>query len=73
MSGIAAIGPSEAIAGYGLAGAELHPAATEADVRAGWEGLGPDVGLLLLTPASATLLATDLAEAPELLWVAIPA
>ncbi len=73
MSRVAAIGESEAIAGYGLAGAELHPAASESDMRAAWEGLGPDVGLLLLTPASVTVLATDLAEAPELLWVVIPA
>lgn len=73
MSRVAAIGTSEAIAGYGLAGAELRPAASEADVRAAWEGLGPDVGLLLLTTASASVLAAELAEAPELLWVAIPA
>jgi vacuolar-type H+-ATPase subunit F/Vma7 len=73
MSRIAAIGESAAIDGFGLAGVELLPAEDAAAARRAWTALAPGVGLLLLTPAAEAALDRELAEAPELLRVVIPA
>jgi vacuolar-type H+-ATPase subunit F/Vma7 len=73
MSGIAAIGESGLVDGFALAGVRVLPAEDAAAVRRAWAELGPDVGLLLVTPAAEAALERELAEAPELLSVVIPA
>lgn len=72
MSGIVAIGESGLIDGYGLAGVQLLPAEDGDAARRAWAEVGPDVGLLLVTPAAEAALERELAEAPELLRVVIP-
>ncbi len=72
MSRIAAIGESELIDGYGLAGAQVLPAADAAAARRAWEALGEDVGLLVLSPTAGEALASELAAARGLIWAVIP-
>lgn len=52
MSRAAALGEDVRVAGYALAGAEVHPAGDGDAVRAAWDGLADDVDCLILTPAA---------------------
>jgi vacuolar-type H+-ATPase subunit F/Vma7 len=72
VSRIAAIGESELVDGYGLAGVEVLPAPDAAAARRAWASLEDDVGLLLLTPAAEAALAAKLAEARGVIWAVIP-
>jgi vacuolar-type H+-ATPase subunit F/Vma7 len=49
MSRVAAIGRSTRLAGYALAGVEVLDVRDAAATRAAWEGLPPDVAVVLLT------------------------
>ena len=63
---VAAIGEEYRIAGYGLAGVRLHPAADPEAVRSAWARLDSRVALVLLTPAAAGALASSAdASAPR--------
>ncbi|MBF4764514.1 hypothetical protein ISU07_15380 [Nocardioides islandensis] len=57
MARVAVIGERSRVQGFGLAGAEVRPAAGPAEVRAAWSGLGADVAVVVLTPAAAAVLA----------------
>jgi vacuolar-type H+-ATPase subunit F/Vma7 len=70
---VATVGEDARIAGFALAGALIVPAETPDDVRAAWEALPPDVGLVVLTPAAATALASDLDEPGARLTAVMPA
>jgi vacuolar-type H+-ATPase subunit F/Vma7 len=70
---IAAVGEDARIAGFALAGALIVPAETPDDVRAAWEALPADVGLVVLTPAAATALAPDLDDPGARLTAVMPA
>ena len=72
MSRIAAIGASELVDGYGLAGVEVLPAPDAAAARRAWASLEGDVGLVLLTPAAEAALGPELAEARGVVWAVIP-
>ncbi len=72
MSRAAAIGDERRLAGYALAGAEVVPALTEAEVAAAWDGLADDVALLVLTAEARALLGARLEERPEVVWVVVP-
>ena len=72
MSRIAAIGESELVDGFGLAGVEVLPAPDAAAARRAWAEVEGDVGLLILTPASEAALTLDLAEAHGVIWAVIP-
>jgi len=72
MSRAAAIGDGRRLAGYALAGAEVVPALTEAEVVAAWDDLADDVTLLMLTAESRALLGGRLEERPEVVWVVLP-
>lgn len=63
MARVAALGEQVRIAGFALAGALTVPAETPDAVRAAWDGLPPDVVLVVLTPAAARALAARLADA----------
>jgi vacuolar-type H+-ATPase subunit F/Vma7 len=70
---IAAVGEDARIAGFALAGALIVPAETPDDVRAAWEALPADVGLVVLTPAAATAMAPDLDDPGARLTAVMPA
>ncbi|MEV0970815.1 hypothetical protein [Microtetraspora glauca] len=56
MATIAIIGEAVRVAGYGLAGALVLPAENADEVRTAWRDLGPEVAVVILTPAAATSL-----------------
>ncbi|WP_433213301.1 hypothetical protein [Microtetraspora malaysiensis] len=56
MATIAIIGEAVRVAGYGLAGALVLPAENAGEVRTAWRGLGPEVAVVILTPAAAASL-----------------
>jgi hypothetical protein len=68
-----ALGELSQLEGYALAGAELKPAETPADVRTQWSSLGSLVGVVILTPRSSQALGalTDQPGAP--MTVVLPA
>jgi vacuolar-type H+-ATPase subunit F/Vma7 len=72
VSRIAAIGESGLLDGYGLTGVRVHPAEDAVAAQRAWEALGADVGLLLLTPRARAALASELADAHDLVWTVIP-
>ena len=71
MSGIAAIGAGDRIAGYGLAGVTVFPAAGGAEVAAAWAALPDGVELLVLDRAARVQLEAVLDER-GVLWVEVP-
>ncbi|CEA07930.1 hypothetical protein BN1051_01256 [Arthrobacter saudimassiliensis] len=60
---VAAIGEEYRIAGYALAGVQLHPAPDATAARQAWAGLEADVVLVLLTRSAAAALAPAAAGA----------
>jgi len=72
MSRVVALGEGHRVRGFALGGASAAAADDAAEVAAVWEALGPDVGLVLLTPAAARIVMPRLGERPELLTVVMP-
>jgi len=73
MSHIVAIGEQETLRGFALAGVEVAVAGDPAAARAAWDGLAPDVALVILTPAvRAALPASELDQLGQRLWVVMP-
>lgn len=71
MSRVVAIGSSLELAGYALAGVAVEEADEPVAARRAWDGLGNDVGLVLLTPGAALAL-SDRSSRPDLLCVVLP-
>ncbi len=71
MSSIAAIGMSDVIEGYGLAGVAVLPAAGSAEVAAAWAALPADVALVILDRAARIQL-MPLLDERGVLWVEVP-
>ena len=71
MSKIVAIGSELELAGYALSGVEVREANDPSGVREAWEGLGPDVGFVLLTH-EAQLALPDRLERRDILRVVLP-
>ncbi|MCC9205064.1 hypothetical protein [Arthrobacter sp. zg-Y769] len=69
---VAALGNPALLEGYRLAGAELHPAAGAADVRAAWAGLPDSVCVVLLTPDAAAHLSDELVHPASPLTAVLP-
>jgi vacuolar-type H+-ATPase subunit F/Vma7 len=72
MSAIVALGEGRRIEGFALAGVRLVAAEDPHAMRAAWQSLGQDAGLLLLTPAARAALADLLPTRPDVLWTPIP-
>jgi hypothetical protein len=73
VSRIAAIGEAALLDGYSLAAVDVRPAEDAAAVVRAWDGLGEDVGLLILTPGAERALSSRLAGSHDLLWAVVPA
>jgi vacuolar-type H+-ATPase subunit F/Vma7 len=56
---VVAIGDPAVLAGYALAGVRLAVAHTPVEARLAWQGIGADVGLVLLTAAVAPAVDAD--------------
>jgi vacuolar-type H+-ATPase subunit F/Vma7 len=72
MSRAVAIGDGRRLAGYALAGVEVHDVVEAARVEAAWESLGEDVALLVLTPEAYAVLETSLEQSEQLVWAVLP-
>lgn len=72
MSRAAAIGEEVRIAGYGLAGVDVHAAEDAAAAVSAWEALPADVACLILSPAAREALGERLAERPRVVWAVLP-
>ena len=72
MSAIAVIGEAERVRCFALAGVHVATADDAASVRAAWDGLPADVGLVILSRTARDALA-DLDERDPRLWVVMPA
>ncbi len=72
MSRAAAIGEEVRVAGYALAGVEVHAAQDADAARDAWERLSGDVACVILTPAAHAALGARLQERKDLVWAVIP-
>jgi len=73
VSRAAAIGEDVRVAGYALAGVEVHPAEDVQGCQEAFDRLPGDLACLILTPAARSALGARLLERPSLLWVEVPA
>lgn len=74
MSRVAAIGSVDGpapIGGFALVGVEVYPVDAD-DVTEVWDGLGEDVGLVILTPDVAAILGDRVDDDPDRLVVVTP-
>lgn len=72
MSRAVAIGDHRRLQGFALAGVDVRPVEGSEAALAEWDRLGPDVGLLILTPDVATALETSRSEREDVVWVTLP-
>jgi vacuolar-type H+-ATPase subunit F/Vma7 len=72
VSAIVALGERRRLEGFALAGVRVVSAENPAEVRAAWERLGPEVGVVLLTASARECLADLLASRAETIWTVIP-
>jgi vacuolar-type H+-ATPase subunit F/Vma7 len=72
MSRAAAIGEAVRVAGYALAGVEVHAADDGDAARAAWDRLSPEVACVILTPAAHAALGARLHERNDVVWAVIP-
>ncbi|MFJ8200785.1 V-type ATP synthase subunit F [Streptomyces sp. NPDC096152] len=56
MSTVAAIGERDRVCGLALAGVAVHAAEGPEAAREAWQGLSPEVALVVLTPRAAEAL-----------------
>ncbi len=73
--GVAVIGERERVGGFALAGVLVAAANDAASVRAAWQALPTEVGVVILAPAAHGALASDglLAPGGARLWTVMPA
>jgi vacuolar-type H+-ATPase subunit F/Vma7 len=72
MSIIVGIGATHELQGFALAGVHIVDATSNAQVEAAWNGLDPDVGLVILSPEAAQQLGTKMQAREDLLTVVMP-
>ena len=73
MSGIAAIGESDRVRGFALAGVSVAAADEPGAARAAWRALPAEVALVILTPAAQAAIGGELAAGGRRLCVVMPA
>ena len=72
MAAIAVVGSAHRIQPLAVAGAESHAADTPDEVIAAWQGLGPDVAVLVLTAEAALALGRRVEDRRDLLVTVLP-
>ncbi|MGW5342963.1 hypothetical protein [Streptomyces sp. HUAS TT3] len=71
MGTVAAVGEHTRVSGLALAGVDVFEAECAEDVREAWWSLPDDVSLVILTPAAAGALGTELPD-PRFLTAVMP-
>ncbi|WP_062466321.1 hypothetical protein [Demequina maris] len=69
---VVALGDRPAVGALALAGVDVRVAASPDEVRAAWEALGPEVGLVVLAPAAASALGARVDDLGSPLTVVMP-
>jgi vacuolar-type H+-ATPase subunit F/Vma7 len=72
MGTVAVLGERHRIEALALAGAEPHPAETPDEAVSAWSELGPDVSILIVTPAAERALAAHAGERRDLMITVLP-
>lgn len=72
MSTVVALGDDDRLDGFALAGATVITATTDGELRAAWDALGANVGLVVMSPRAAEVLAPVLDERTDLLTAVLP-
>lgn len=72
MNTVVALGDSEALEGFALAGVRVVPACSPEEILDEWNRLGPDVGLVVISRTAARVLEHVMAERPEVLTAVVP-
>jgi len=72
MSEVVAIGEEALLDGYALAFVDVIVAGDPSAVRKAWESLGPEVELVILSPAAHEALTPRLRREPRVMWVVVP-
>jgi vacuolar-type H+-ATPase subunit F/Vma7 len=69
---VVALGELALLEGYRLAGAGVHAAETDDEVRRAWAALPPSAAVVILTPRAAEALGTSLADPHSPMTVVLP-
>ena len=69
---VVALGEQSLLAGFRLAGASVHAAESDAEVRRTWAALRDDAAVVILTPRAAGALGAVLADPHSPMTVVLP-
>lgn len=72
MGTIAAIGDRHRVQPLGIAGVDVHHAASDDEAVAAWQQLRPDVAVLIVTAQAASALASRIDDRRDLLVTVLP-
>jgi len=72
MSDVAAIGASQQVAGFALAGARVYLADTAEQARAAWQGKPDTVAVVILTDAAAEAIGAERTSTQAPLTIVLP-
>jgi vacuolar-type H+-ATPase subunit F/Vma7 len=72
MGVVVAIGETDELAGFALAGVLVVAAGSATEVNGAWSELPADAGLVILSAAAALTLGDALDERPDVLTVVMP-
>ena len=72
MSTVVALGADDRLGGFALAGASVIATTTDEEVRAAWDRLASDVGLVILSADAARVLESVLGDRSDILTAVLP-
>ena len=72
MGTVVALGETHELEGFALAGVRVVVTTDVADTVRAWRALGDEVGLVIMSPASAAALHTELGGRPDVLTAVMP-
>lgn len=72
MSTVVALGADDRLGGFALAGASVIATTTDEEVRAAWDRLASDVGLVILSADTARALEPVLGDRSDILTAVLP-
>jgi vacuolar-type H+-ATPase subunit F/Vma7 len=72
MGTVVALGDTHELEGFALAGVRIVVTTGGADTVRAWRALDDEVGLVILSPASAAVLGDELVRRPDLLTAVMP-
>jgi vacuolar-type H+-ATPase subunit F/Vma7 len=72
VSTVVALGADDRLGGFALAGASVIATTTDEEVRAAWDRLASDVGLVILSADTARVLEPVLGDRSDILTAVLP-